>query len=75
MTSSRPGLSLPAFDPYDYEMGRTHGNQNLTVANFVAFFIGGMEGNDVVGRMVPMTGLIRDTPSPNAYLRVIRLVE
>lgn len=70
---------IPVFDPAQYEESRQHGRLEIQVANLVGFFIEDMQGNDVTGRMVPMTGLIRnDTggPGPNgAYLRAIRLVQ
>lgn len=68
---------LPVFNPKQYEEGREHGRLAIEVANFVGFFIEDMVGNDVLGRVVPMTGLLRgDGPGPaGAFLRVIRLVE
>ncbi len=69
---------LPVFDPMHYEEGRQHGRLDIKVANLIGFFIENLQGTDVVGRIVPMTGLIRDGGGavPNsAFLRAIRLVE
>jgi hypothetical protein len=67
---------IPAFNPDIYERGRTHGNQILTVSNLLAFFIEEMDGNDVIGRVVPFTGLVQGNGIPQgAFLRSIRLVE
>ncbi len=69
---------LPVFDPMQYEEGRQHGRLEIKVANLIGFFIENLQGTDVVGRIVPMTGLIRDGGGavPNsAFLRAIRLVE
>ena len=47
------------------------------ISPFVGFFIENLQGNDVVGRIVPMTGLVRGgIPVPtDAFLRAIRLVQ
>lgn len=69
---------LPVFDPYIYEESRQHGRQDMKIANFVGFFIEDLQGNSVLGRMVPALGLVRPTGgplSPNTYLKAIRLVE
>jgi Flp pilus assembly protein TadG len=69
-------IVIPAFNPQAYEEGRTHGNQHIEVVNLLAFFVERMDGNDVVGRLVPFTGLRRGSNVPSgAFLRNIRLVE
>ena len=67
---------LPAFDPMVYDAGRAHGRVDIQISNLVGFFVENLQGNDVVGRVVPMTGLVRGgTPVPtDAFLRAIRLV-
>ena len=69
---------IPVFDPYVYEMGREAGRIDIQVTNLVGFFIERMVGNDVLGRIVPATGLIRGNgggPAPEgSFLRAIRLV-
>jgi hypothetical protein len=68
---------IPVFDPNVYEAGRQHGRLDIKIANFVGFFVEDVQGNDVIGRMVPMTGLVSGNGpvSPGAYLQAIRLVE
>ena len=69
-------IVIPAFDPDEYERSRTHGNVDIVVSNLLAFFVERMNGNDVVGRLVPFTGLRRGTDIPSgAFLRTIRLVQ
>ena len=67
---------LPVYDPATYDAGKVHGRVDITITNLVGFFIESLQGNDVVGRVVPMTGLIRSgTPvTGDAFLRAIRLV-
>lgn len=68
-------IVIPVFDPLVYEESRQHGRQEIQVANLVGFFVERLSGTDVWGRIVPMTGLIRGTPPPGAYLRAIRLIQ
>jgi hypothetical protein len=67
---------LPVYDPMVYDSARSQGRTDIQISNFVGFFIEAMQGNTVVGRLVPATGLIRTgTPVPGgAFLRAIRLV-
>lgn len=69
---------LPVFNPQQYEEGRQHGRLEIEVANLVGFFIEELQGNDVRGRIVPMTGLIRADQGPipgGSFLKAIRLVQ
>jgi len=68
---------VPVFDPNAYEAGRQSGRTDITIANFISVFIEDMQGNNVVGRLVPATGLVRgaDTGPAGSYLRAIRLVQ
>lgn len=71
---------IPVFDPFVYDDGRERGRLDIQIANFVGFFIEDMVGNSVLGRIVPMTGLIRGPGGGGAvpegsFLRAIRLVE
>ena len=78
MSPSPRVVVVPVFDPAFYEAGRQAGRVDIKIANLVGFFIEAMQGNDVLGRLVPMTGLIRGggaTGTPGAFLRAIRLVE
>ena len=77
MSPSPRIVVLPVFDPLVYDTGRHLGRIDIMISNFVGFFIENLQGNDVVGRIVPMTGLVRTgTPVPSgAFLRAIRLVQ
>lgn len=70
-------IVMPVFDPDVYEHSRQHGRQDIQVANLVGFFVERLAGNDVVGRLVPATGLVRGNGAVplGAYLRQIRLVQ
>ena len=77
MSPSPRIVVLPVYDPLVYDTGRHQGRIDIMVSNLVGFFIESLQGNDVVGRIVPMTGLIRTgNPVPTrAFLRAIRLVQ
>jgi hypothetical protein len=70
---------MPIFDPLYYEIGKKNGrNADLKAANFVGIFVEGMQGNDVIGRIVPKTGLLDSTAGPapaGAFPKVIRLIQ
>jgi len=68
---------LPVFDPDVYDSARSQGRTEVEISNFVGFFIESIGAGGVVGRIVPMTGLVRTgTPVPSgAFLRAIRLVQ
>jgi Flp pilus assembly protein TadG len=70
---------LPLFDPDYYQSGVTQGrNATLKVANWVGFFIESRNGNEVTGRITPITGILDPNagPAPNGtFPRVIRLVQ
>ena len=77
MSPSPRIVVIPVYDPLVYDTGRHQGRIDIRIANFVGFFIENLQGSDVVGRVVPMTGLIRGgNPAPTrAFLRAIRLVQ
>ena len=79
MSPSPRIVVIPVFDPAVYEAGRQAGRLDIQIANLAGFFIENMQGNDVVGRLVPMTGLIRANGGGNAptgsFLRAIQLVQ
>jgi hypothetical protein len=70
---------IPLYDPEFYQSGTTTGrNVTLRMANWVGFFLEYRQGNDIYGRIVPITGVIDDTAGPapaGSYARAIRLVE
>ena len=80
MSPSPRIIVIPVFDPMVYEAGRQAGRLDIQIANFVGFFVENMQGNDVLGRVVPMTGLIRPGVGGGgapggAFLKAIRLVD
>jgi hypothetical protein len=70
---------IPLYDPDYYQNGITHGrNASLKMVNWVPFFIEGRNGNNVYGRIVPMTGVIDPTAGPGpagSLIYAIRLVQ
>ena len=71
---------IPLFDPYYYDTGTASGrNASLKFVNYLGFFIEGMNGNEVVGRITPVGGLMKGGtfgPAPAAAFPVaIHLVK
>ena len=70
---------IPTYDPVVFANGAAHGrNIDLQIVSFIGFFLEDMRGNDVVGRVTPVTGVIDGDfgPAPNgAFPAVIRLVQ
>jgi hypothetical protein len=70
---------IPLYDPVYYATGVLQGrNTDLKVANFLGFFIESRSGNNVYGRITPITGVVSPTGVPvptGAFPTVIRLVE
>jgi Flp pilus assembly protein TadG len=70
---------VPLYDPVFYEEGKhTGSNASLRMANYVGFFIVGMNGNEVIGRITPITGLVKGNPGAGetgAFPMAIRLVQ
>jgi len=70
---------IPLYDPVYYDSGKQNGrNVDLKAANFLGFFIEGMQGNDVVGRITPVSGILDGGAGPapqGAFPRAIRLVQ
>jgi hypothetical protein len=70
---------IPVYDPVYYEEGKKTGrNASLRIANYIGFFLEGMQGNEVVGRITPVGGVIAGGAGPapaGAFPKVIRLVE
>ncbi len=72
-------VKVPLYDPLYYAQGiQTGKNVNLKVANFLGFFIETMNGNEVVGRITPIGGVVdpKGLPVPtSAFAHAIRLVQ
>jgi hypothetical protein len=70
---------IPTYDPVVMAAGPQHGrNINLQIVSFIGFFLEDMQGNDVVGRVTPVAGVIDGNagPAPNGvFPAVIRLVQ
>lgn len=79
MTPSPRVVAIPVFDPVYYETGKQNGRTaDLKAVNYVGFFIEGMQGNDVTGRITPIGGLMKGDGgggSPAAFPRAIVLVK
>ena len=70
---------IPLYDPDYYQDGITHGrNASLKMVGWVPFFLEGRDGNNVYGRVVPMTGVIDPNGGPapgGSLIYSIRLVQ
>ncbi len=70
---------IPLYDPVYYDTGKQNGrNADLKVANYLGFFIESHSGNNVYGRITPVSGLIKGNGGPapaGAFPKAIRLVE
>ena len=70
---------IPVFDPVYYATGVTQGRTaDLKVANYIGFFIESRSGNNVYGRITPVTGIVSGSQGPapvSAFPTAIRLVE
>lgn len=72
--------AIPLFDPVYYDTGKRQGKgASLKFVNYLGFFIEGMQGNEVVGRITPIGGFRKGSgfgPAPEgAFPKSIRLVE
>ena len=70
---------IPLYDPIVYDSGKRNGrNADLVTANWIGFFLDHIEGNGLVGRIIPIAG-IRDAsagPAPAGLNpKAIRLVQ
>ena len=72
-------VAIPLYDPNFYETGKLNGRTaDLKVANYMGFFITGRSGNNVYGRITPVSGLVKGNGGPApaaAFPMAIRLVE
>jgi len=70
---------IPVYDPVYYAEGKHNSrNADLRAVNFIGFFIEGMQGNSVMGRITPVGGLMDGNGGPapqGAFPMVIRLVQ
>jgi Flp pilus assembly protein TadG len=70
---------IPLYDPQIYADGQASGRGiELEVANWVGFFVTGRSGNNIYGRITPVSGIVDGDAGPapkGAFPKVIRLVE
>jgi hypothetical protein len=70
---------IPVYDPVEYELGKQNStNASLKIANYIGFFLEGMEGNEVIGRITPVSGVLVGSAGPapaGAFPMVVRLVQ
>jgi Flp pilus assembly protein TadG len=70
---------IPLYDPIVYDSGKRNGRTaDLVTANWIGFFLDHVEGNGLVGRIIPIAG-IRDASAgpapPNLTPKALRLVQ
>lgn len=81
VSTKRPSprvVAIPVFDPEVYDTGKRNSkNATLKVVNYVGIFIEGMQGNSVIGRITPVTGILKggEGGPPSAFPKAIVLVE
>lgn len=69
---------IPLYDPEYYSAGKASGrNADLKTANWIGFFVDRVQGNNIYGRITPITGIYqKGGPAPNeAMPKTIRLVQ
>lgn len=69
---------VPLYNPVLYAQGQQSGKgATLNMANYMGFFIEGMNGGNVMGRISPISGLVKGNGGPvtGAFPKVIRLVQ
>lgn len=68
---------IPLYDPVFYAQGKQNGRYaDFKVANWIGFFFERVQGNEIVGRIIPITGIATGGPAPaGLFPRAIRLVE
>jgi hypothetical protein len=67
---------VPLYNPLVYAQGQQTGKSGpqLQVANYLGFFIEGMSGGNVTGRVTPISGVISGAPTLSAFPMAIRIV-
>ena len=70
---------IPLYDPEIYASGQASGrNVELRVANWIGFFVERRSGNNIYGRITPITGIYDSNAGPapqGAFPKSIRLVQ
>ena len=72
-------IALPLFDPIYWDTGKQNGrNADLKVVNYMGFFVEEMQGNNVLGRITPIAGVLSASEGPapaGAFPVAITLVQ
>ena len=72
-------VPIPLYDPVYYATGKANGrNADFKVANWLGFFVVGRSGNNVSGRITPVSGVFDGNAGPapaGVFPKVIRLVQ
>jgi hypothetical protein len=69
---------IPLYDPVYYEEGKANGRYaDFKIANYLGFFVTQLQGNNVYGRVTPLTGVMKKgvPEATNSFAKAIRLVE
>ena len=70
---------IPLYDPAYYDNGKQNGrNADLKMANWLGFFVVERQGNNVLGRITPILGVVDEDAGEapeGAFPKSIRLVE
>ena len=70
---------IPMYDPDKYQFNQTHGRTaTFVMVNWVGFFVEEQTGNDIIGRIVPLVGVIDKNAGPapeGVFPKAIRLVQ
>ncbi|HEY3158692.1 MAG TPA: pilus assembly protein TadG-related protein [Vicinamibacterales bacterium] len=81
-TSMNPSprvFPIPLYDPDYYQSGKVNGrNATLKVANWIGFFVVTRDGNQIIGRITPILGVIDNNAGPaptGVFPMAIRLVQ
>lgn len=71
-------VAIPVFDTATYYTTNRQGLPTFTIVNILGFFIDRMQGNDVVGYLTEMPGLVRGATAPidpqASFLAQIQLI-
>jgi len=69
---------IPLYDPVHYENGKQTGrNADFKMVSFLGVFVIGMQGNDLLARVHPISAEVMDNPSltTSSFAQAIRLVK
>ena len=78
MNPSPRVFPIPLYDPNYYSEGKLNGRfADFKVANWIGFFLEEVTGNEIIGRITPISGILDEgEPTPDGAIPyVIRLVE